>query len=227
MRIKIQFSLILFFLVNLCFSQVGIQNSVTVSSTSQVYDFSSKKLLSKKEIESRMTKPNNLIIPKEFDKLGNPINFYAISGLDTSGSLDFRPYYKHPKTGENFPPFIATTINNDKIYSNKLKGEILILNFQLILRAPIAKIDRIREVEDFVNSMDNMQSVIFSISGKDDAIQFMKEYNLTSGIIPNATDFTRKYGVFNFPTYMIINQEGNLAGIYSKTDELILALKEL
>mgnify|MGYP003116318445 CR=1 FL=1 len=227
MRIKISFSLILFFLVNLCYSQTGVQNSVTLSSLSQVYDYNSQRLLSKKEIEKRMTSPNNLIIPKEYDKLGNPVNFYAISGLDTSGNFDLSPYYNHPEIGENFPPFIAKTINNKKFKLSKLKDKNLVLNFQLMLRAPFAKTDQIKEVEDFVKSRNEIVQVMFTISGEADALQFVKDHNLSSEIIVDAANFSKKYGVFNYPTYMLIDKESKLVGIYSKIDELMIALKEM
>tara|TARA_R100000935_G_scaffold35020_1_gene55795 strand:+ start:472 stop:1011 length:540 start_codon:yes stop_codon:yes gene_type:complete len=178
-------------------------------------------------VETVMINRKSLIIPKDFDSAGNPVNYYSITGIDVNGNFDLSPYYKQPDIGDAFPKFRTKTVNNEKTSSKDLKGKIVVINFQLMLRAPFAKIDEIKMVEDYVSSKENMESLIFSISGNEDAVNFVEENKLNSKIVADATNFTRRYGVFKFPTYMLVDREGNFLGSYTKTDELINALDKL
>jgi len=225
MRIKIQIFLILFILVNFAYSQVGVGYSISVNSNSEVYDYSTNKLLSKKQIEESMLNSTAVFIPKEFNNKAEPLNFYRVRNT-SNDYIDFSKYYDLPEIGEKFPEFSGRTIGNENLDSDDFRGKNLIINFQLMLKHPFVLSDQIKLIDDFVDSNEAFETILFTISGESDGLNFKKDSNLIAEIVAEATSYTKKYGVFKLPMYMVLDDNGVLKGIYTSAEETINAVSK-
>lgn len=226
MRIKIQIFLILFILVNFAYSQVGTDYSISVNSNSEVYDYSTNKLLNKKQLEESILNSTAVFIPKEFNKKAEPLNFYHVRNA-SNNYIDFSKYYNLPEIGEKFPEFSVRTIEHEILDSDDFRGKNLIINFQFMLKPPFVLSDQIKLIDDFVDSNEAFETILLSISGESDGLNFKKDTNLTAEIIAEATSYTRMYGVFKLPMYMVVDDNGVLKGIYTSAEETINAVSRI
>ncbi|MGB8704419.1 MAG: hypothetical protein WCD31_05265 [Gillisia sp.] len=197
-----------------------------VTLNTPIYDFATKKKLTDEEARKLPTLKNVAVLPKAFNESGEPIAYYLVHDVKKGARFDISKYYNQPEKGKKFPPFIAYSFSGRKISSSG-QGKILVLNFLISFDHSILQKEKFRKFLNIVNEDVNFTPVVFSLSGKEEAKLFSKDNNLSLPIVTNAQSFSQKYGIHNFPSYIVVDKEGICAGVFSDVDELKRALEQL
>lgn len=130
------------------------------------------------------------------------------------------------KVGENFPPFIMKTLDNDTIYSSKLLGKIVILDFWMMItkKTPLSRFESLISAS---KSNDKIVPLIICQSSETDAREFVDSTKIKIPLVSDAYNFHKRYQIFQVPMYIIIDKKGKLVGYFKYEDELKIALLNL
>ncbi|WP_347157043.1 hypothetical protein [Pontibacter chitinilyticus] len=133
----------------------------------------------------------------------------------------YRDESRRTKPGEVFPPFVMKSLEGDTLSSEAMLGKVIVLNFQLFMRAPISNPEDLLSFDKAVSNYHKNGKavpVIVTQSASEEATAFLRALNISSQVVPNGGMFPEKYIITGFPTYVVVDRKGNLAGY---TDNLI------
>jgi thiol-disulfide isomerase/thioredoxin len=113
-------------------------------------------------------------------------------------------------TSKNPPPFIVTTIDDEKFDLASLRGKVVVLNFWFIGCAPCrVEIPGLNQLVSEFKGKD----VIFIAFANDSAPElqtFLKEKPFTYRIVADAGKTADAYDVSAYPTHLIIGKDGQI-----------------
>ena len=103
----------------------------------------------------------------------------------------------------------------------------MILNFQVSLKAPVFDKKSFDQFLEMSKSNNKFYPILFVQSQESENPDLIKQDELPLPIIENSFNFCNKYGVFIYPSYIVINSDGKTLGVYRNLDNLSKALREL
>lgn len=221
--------LILLLLLNMSytFAQAtqGISHSFTLSSKSVVYDRATGEQISREKLEVLLRKPESAF-HKFFDERGN-ITHFEYDATISAREIQFYNPAERAKPGTDFPPFVMTTLDKKELSSEGMKGNILVLNFQLMLQGPLFKYEKIKAFEEILDNLKTpVKAIYITSSSSADTRKALQNISLNYPIVTDAHNFREKYKVANVQTFIVIDAAGKLVGYADNDDELkqLLAL---
>ena len=113
--------------------------------------------------------------------------------------------------GKPVPFFHANGLNNEEINSEKLKGKIIVANFWFTSCPPcIAEMPALnRLVSEFKDK--GVVFLAFTFEDKKDLKKFLVNHQLDFKIIPGAQSVSNLFGVLEYPTNFVLDQNGKVA----------------
>ena len=230
MRISLVLWVVLLSAVNAMYSQsmgVSYQNVFDVN---RVYDKASGKHINADKVQRIIRDNPNIVFEQVIDKYGN-IESRLLDTLKLSRKGN-RDISKRVQKGEPFPPFVMKSLSNRILDSEKLKGGIILIQFQLMFREPFLKIKTIEEFEELVSefrkTMD-LEAIILTDSSKSEILENIDTSKYISEFVPDGRNFNEKYLVVSFPSIVLIDTYGNLVSYYDpdEIDKLKLDIGKL
>lgn len=165
------------------------------------------------------------------------LRMYKLFKLDESADKGIRSTIKNTSAvtykyfkmeGTNFPKFNVTDLNGKEYNNDSTLGKILIVKCWFINCKPcIAEFPELNElVEEYANREDVL-FIALAMDTKADLDTFLTKKVLKYETIPNQEEFMEKtLDVNQYPTHLVVNQNGIIEKVVNKSSELISYLKE-
>lgn len=107
------------------------------------------------------------------------------------------------------PFFSVTDIYGNAYNINQLKDKVVVMNYWFVACPPC--IQEIPELNQLVNYYKDNSDVVFLAFAKDTKAllgKFLAHTEFEYAIIPNAKEIAKKYGVYAYPTHVIVDKKG-------------------
>jgi peroxiredoxin len=221
-RMKTNFilTIIILILYNNSFSQsLGISYKQQISGK-KIFNKETGVLIDDSDLQHLINKNPNIIFEPIIDKYGE-IDYFEVDP-ENKNSVYGRDISKRTSLGEQFPPFVMKSIKNKMLDSDKLKGKIVLLQFQLLFMEPFFQESTLRDFNDLVsefNQIIDLQAIVVTESSKNEIPNHIASHNYNFEIVPDGRNFNHKYLVTSIPTVVLIDKNGNLVNYYNQ-DEL-------
>ena len=184
-----------------------------------VYDKESGKLLTEDEMAELFANGNPILEPR-MDKYGQPSSFT----VDRSGSgsrINTRDASKRPLPGEEVLPFIMKSLSGESLDSEALRGQFILLHFELVVSPPIFSLSKFNEMQSSIESIKKEDSLVaisvFQSSQQDiEAVLELSQY--PSQIVADGRGFSVRYQITDFPSFLLIGKRGELIGYYKRSE---------
>lgn len=139
-----------------------------------------------------------------------------------------RDITQRTKRGDLFPEFIVTTVQQQVIESARLNGRIVVLAFYLYLREPFVTPRMISEFEEVMRKKaPESVAVIFTTSQADEIKALQSKTPITLPLVEDAINFHERYLIKTFPSFVVRDKEGRMAGYANSLSELEALLNSL
>lgn len=216
----------LFILSNNTFAQIAGKTYTERISGKEIYNKVSGKLINEKDVNTLIENNPHIYFEPVINKYGD-IESYLVdpSEPSTNGRIISRDISKQVKKGEQFPPFVMKSISNRVIDSEKIRGKIILMQFQLQLVKPLfikQTLDAFNSLIEDVRKTTEVEAVIVTESTKDEIQEQIGDGIYVAEIVPNGRNFNQKYQVINFPSIVLIDKYGNLVSYYNQNEMEIL-----
>lgn len=199
--------------------------------TDKIYNKQTGKLLTDEELKLIMTNNPKIAVNQIINKYGEIEYFEYDPNKQNRDSND--AITRRPKNGEAFPPFVMKSIDNKTLDSEKLIGKNILLQFQLDFEKPLFFAKTLIEANELINELPNnveITSIVVTRSSKKDILTQIDPSAYTMEFVPNARNFSVKYLVLYYPSFILIDKYGNLVSYYdtdglNKVKEDLLKIK--
>jgi thiol-disulfide isomerase/thioredoxin len=140
------------------------------------------------------------------------------------------PFQEKPKAF----PFSVSDMEGDMYKLDELRGKVVVLNFWFIQCKPcVMEMPELNKLAEKYQE-EEVVFLAFARDGKEDLAKFLQKTAFGYKIIPDSHELSEKFGVFAYPTHVIIDKAGrisyNAVGLNPYTiiflDEEIQALTE-
>lgn len=222
MKANLFLFIVLFILSNNTFSQIAGKSYAFSLSGKEIYNKVSGALINEKEISDLVENNPHIFFEPVINKYGD-IESYLVdpSAPSNNGRIISRDISKQVKKGEQFPPFVMKSINNRVVDSEKIRGKIILMQFQLQLVKPLfirQTLDAFNSLVEDIRKTTEVEAVIVTESSKDEIKEQIGDGIYVAEIIPNGRNFNQKYQVVNFPSIVLIDKNGCLVSYYNQVE---------
>lgn len=165
----------------------------------------------------------NLNLEKEFDEEGRLIR-YLYDPNNQNGTKS-RTRNKNVDINEDFPNFILTTIEQEKLNLKELRGTLVILRFELCSNDFRFKKHEIRELDEKINVLENKEdvnSIIIFQCSENEVKEGFDLKNSNFELVANGQNFIDKYGISRFPLTLLIDQNGILIKEFTYSEDIVI-----
>lgn len=212
----------------ICAQQViGVEYSITEVdksfSVDKVYHKNTGERLTQREFTKLVKANPKLHLIKEFDQEGNVIRY--IYDPKVQG------YAKAPRTTEvpimnqPFPPFKLKSIYQKELNLDDLRGKVIILRFEMEASSFRFKKHEIEELDSKIKLLDEpdlVEAIIIFRTNRNEIIQGFDLKGSRFHLVANGSNLMGKYNIKRFPKTLVIDQEGNLAGDFNWSEDIVL-----
>lgn len=189
------------------------------TSTDKIYNKQTGKLLTDDELKQIANKNPNIPVDQIINKYGE-IEYFEYdpnkknrgSNEDTSG---------RPKNVEAFPVFVMKSIDNKTLDSEKLIGKNILLQFQLDFNKSSFIAKKLIEANELINDLPNnveITSIVVTRSSKEDILNQIDPAAYNMEFVSNARNFSKRYFISYYPSFILIDKYGNLVSYYDSAD---------
>jgi len=172
--------------------------------------------MSQKEVYELLS-VKKLNLEEVINKYGE-IERYEIDPNIVSKEKFTRDTGKRVKQGEVFLPFVMKSITNKTLDSDKLKGQYILLQFQLSINEPNLIEKPFLEFEKILSEHKNIQGIFISQSTKKESKDKIGNKSYHFEIVPNGRNFDKRYIIIDYPTMILIDKDGTLISYYTTYD---------
>lgn len=208
----------------LLFISNSFSQSLGVSYKQQI---SGKKIINKEsgvriddsDLQHLINSNPNIVFEPVIDKYGE-IEYFEVDPNHKNAVIE-RDVTKRTPVGQQFPPFVMKSIKNKMLDSDKLKGKIVLLQFQLLFMEPFFRETTLRDFNDLVSEFKqiiDLQAIVVTESSKNEIPNHIVTNNYNFEIVPDGRNFNQKYLVTSIPTVVLIDNNGNLINYYNQDE---------
>jgi peroxiredoxin len=130
------------------------------------------------------------------------------------------------KLGSEAPKYEFTTVKDEIIKSEDLKGKYVLINFSLPFFNPNQLKGLNTSLSKFkINS--NLKTIVLMQAEKKEVQDFLKNNELNFSFIPDALPFFEYFGIVHVPDFLLIDKEGKIIGKAENFEELEALLKKI
>lgn len=124
--------------------------------------------------------------------------------------------WKKCVTGKQVPDFEARTISDKKISSEKLKGEVVVLNFWFTTCPPcVAEMPAFNKLVKEYKDNKNVRFLGVTYNDKKTVKDFLKKRSFNVTIIPDAEWIETLFGLLDHPLTLVIDRTGKIHKVIS------------
>jgi peroxiredoxin len=156
----------------------------------------------------------------EIDKFGEVSKYL----LDTTSRTAARINSENKvAVGNKFPEFVFRSIDEKLIASAALKGQWVILKFELFLQ--MADTQSYEEFNQKLTDLGDQHEIVTIICLMESESQVREAVSTDLSnihLIPDASNFHIRYGISSTPSLILINPEGKVVDYYRKWSEIDL-----
>lgn len=182
-------------------------------------------IITEKDLGNFIKKYPNSVFEPVIDKYGN-IESFQVDPSKPDRRMT-RDISKRVKNGEQFPEFVMKSMKNNILDSEKLKGNAILIRFQLFFNESFFNETEFNEFENLVDELKrtmDFSSIIVTESSENEVRNKIDINKCISEIIPDGRNFNARYLVTHFPSYIIIDKYGALISYYETNDLLQLKM---
>ena len=166
-----------------------------------------------------MTNGNPAFEP-QMDKYGRATTFL----IDTSNpyaQVSMRDISRRPQVGDIVPTFVMNSITGDRLDLEELSGSLVILHFQLTANPPIFNRSRFEAFDAQVTALKKsipLESITIFQSGQREIESALEPGQYQNQIVPDGRGFAMRYQIVDYPSFILIDQQGRLRGYYGGSE---------
>lgn len=193
----------------------------------KVYYKQTGKKISEKEFFKLSQENPKMYFEREIDAEGNVIRYYYDPNNQNGNSN--RAINNTPAENDVFPNFKLTTIDKKKIELKNLQGKLVIIRFELEANSFRFKKQEIEELDKKINALNNKENIKAIIIFGCDEDEVKKGFDLNNSnfeLVADGKNFFFKYNIYQFPSTLLIDQNGKLIEKYSYSDSENINLVE-
>jgi hypothetical protein len=179
----------------------------------------SGEMISEGKLHELITANSRLILDPVINKYGEVESFLYYP--DTKNYKSARDTSKRTKVGEPFPPFYMRSINGKKLDSEKLLGKPVLIQFQLFMKAPFFNANLFHQLDSLAEELKtaaNLETIVVTQSDKEEIKNSIAVGDYKIDIVPDGRNFSIRYLVTAFPSYILTDREGKLVRYYDGSD---------
>ncbi len=163
------------------------------------------KVLTKEEI-SKFGKGPFKMKTEVIDSVRKEITIIPISQKEIETIEQEKEKYVNKIKNKPLPEFNFQDINGNVFQLSNLKGKVVVLNFWFIECKPcVAEIPALNRV---VKSRPDIVFLAPTFNSKEDVKKFLEHHPFNYNVISDASNYTDKLKISNYPTHIIIDKEG-------------------
>lgn len=212
----------LFILSNNTFSQIPGRAFTNSISDKEIYNKVSGERINENDLSDLIENNPHIYFEPVINKYGD-IESYLVdpSAPSNNGRIISRDVSRQVKKGGQFPPFVMKSIKNRVIDSEKIRGKIILMQFQLQLVKPFFRkqtFDAFNSLIEDIRKTTEVEAVIVTESTTNEIKEQIGDCNYVAEMIPNGRNFNQKYQVVNFPSIVLIDKNGCLVSYYNQVE---------
>lgn len=118
------------------------------------------------------------------------------------------------KKGDVAPQFSTINLKNEIVDLAKLRNKVVVLNFWFIgCTGCVAEMPDLNKlVNEFKN--EDVSFISFTYDSKNAIYKFLRKKQFQFQIVPNTVMIDKDYGVFGYPSTIIIDKKGNISEVF-------------
>jgi len=212
--------LIFFFCCNLSLFSQSIGKTYTNRlSGMKITNKLTGEVIKEKEMTNFINNHPNITFEPVIDKYGN-IEAYVFDPSKTDG-IKTRDKSKRVAKGELFPPFVMKSISNKIIDSEKLKGQPIVIQFQVSFNKPFFIEKIFNELDSCITNFRKtkiIEAILVTTDLKEEIQSNIKVNACSFTIVPDGRNFHDRYLITEFPSLILVDKEGKLVSYYNSGD---------
>jgi len=216
------FNITLLLTILICFEAFSqTTREISVSSfdpSGKIYNKHTGEKISDEEFAHYIKNNPRVSFENEVNKYGDIEKYF----LDTTRRSSVRISVENQtKLGEELPEFVFKSIEQTKIISSDLKGQWVLLRFELLLKM----VDSLSLVEfdkqiTMASHKDDILMLICFIESKSEIVKKLNVDVSNIHIIPDARNFHTRYSIAQMPTTILLDPDGKVAKYYYADDKI-------
>jgi cytochrome oxidase Cu insertion factor (SCO1/SenC/PrrC family) len=146
---------------------------------------------------------------------------YIVDVLSKDGMTYGRQGNAPGIVGEVFPPFAMTSTSGELIDSDSLRGNWIILHFTIPFRNSAAEKEGIERMGSYLAEIPDQRKLTYvrvTTYSPDPAIQSAIQVPDYWKYISNGSPFQQRYGIMDYPSFYLINPQGELVELLKSVD---------
>ena len=185
---------------------------ISLSDTTIIFKNQEGKVLTKEEVKEFM---KGVFAIRQENTDGKKIITIIPNGNDERAKQQAKiDAFKNSLINKPINEFKLTDLDNKKWSSTELKGKVVVINFWFTACKPC--IQEMPHLNKLVEENKNNEVVFLAPAPeKEEHIKrFLKKYSFDYSIIPSSIDLITAMSIENFPTHLIIDQEGIIRQVF-------------
>jgi len=218
MKIRISFIIlgILIVFSNLTIAQVSHTEQITGK---PVLNKQTGAKISEERLHELMVSDPNFILEQIINKYGEVESF--LYDPTRKGKSLTRDTSLRTKAGELLPPFVVRSVTGKKIDSETCHGRPILVLFQLFFKAPFfneTQFHQFKLMADTLKGKGDLEIIVITDSTNDEIKSAIDVKNSNFQVVPEGRNFSVRYLVTKFPSYLLIDKEGKLVYYYEENN---------
>jgi peroxiredoxin len=160
---------------------------------------------------------------------------YNIEDIDNSNIINSikekanLAYAYFNKVGTKLPEFNFSDINGSRFSSASTDGKIIILTcWEINSKTSIKEFPRLNKLYDKYEAYEDVVFLSISSDKSDKLLQFLTKNELRHPVVANQGAYMKdQVEVLQFPTHLIVDEDGNIEKMVSNVDQLEAALEKI
>ncbi|MGC9355168.1 MAG: hypothetical protein ACP5D9_15080 [Mariniphaga sp.] len=205
------------FFFSMLFSQLNAQivtkSNLNVTGIPKFNKNTGEKISNEEFLEIIHQTPNVYSEPK-IDKFGEVEALFI--DPTKSGKINNRDTSLRVTPGEEFPPFVMKTMVGQKLNSEKMRGKYILVYSELFLKPPFFNENAFNKTVRLINNFREGEIEMILLTERQES-EIDKELipSLNSlKIVPNARNFITRYIITEYPSWILVDNQGKLVSYY-------------
>ncbi len=212
-------SCLIFLCTTSCICQkVGHSEKQILGPSTPVYDSATMELIPYKVVSEMIRKNPNLGLKPNYNRYGD-LDSYIYEPHRGSSNSDRDPHLRDP-IGQRLKEFVFKDLKNKQYSLTELRGKKVIVHFEMITNPRIldtlAFQLRAQLFNDLMANQQHMAFVLF-IDGPGLITKNLAVEHFKFPLIPDSQNFGVRYHIVQFPTTILIDQNGRVVNYLEKT----------
>ncbi|MDY0780311.1 TlpA disulfide reductase family protein [Tenacibaculum sp. IB213877] len=162
----------------------------------------------------------------QLQKPDNSVNSKILKSIKSNASLQ---YVYFMKEGRDFPMFDFVDLNGNNYTNKNTKDKITVIKCWFInCKVCVEEFPQLNDLYDKYEGYENVIFISLAFDTPDKLKKFLAKKEFRYPVVAEQKDFmNNQIGVKQYPTHIILNQDGKIFKMVNNVDSLIFTLDEL